>query len=334
MKTSNSIRKDLIKDIFSINKREEFEKLALEIFHFQYLNNIVYREYIKSLRVKAHDIRDLAQIPFLPIEFFKTHRIIHNKFNEEIIFLSSGTTGLEQSRHYVVDKKVYLKSFTKCFTYFYGNISDYCILALLPGYLERKGSSLIYMVHHLMQLSNHPENGFYLNEYEQLAKKILTLKQGNQKYLLIGVTYALLDFAKHYKIDLGNGIVMETGGMKGKRKELTKEETHQILCNSFNLSSIHSEYGMTELLSQAYSNGAGVFSTPKWMSVMIRDTYDPFSYIENGKSGGINIIDLANLYSCAFIETKDLGRKKENGQFEVLGRFDNSNIRGCNLLVN
>jgi len=325
---------ELEKRLFAIKNETEFETITLDIFLFQYKNNLIYKRYVDFLGVEQKKIKKIGQIPFLPIEFFRNQRIIHKDLKETITFLSSGTTDQNQSKHLVVSEDVYKSSFINAFKLFYGNIEDYCFLALLPGYMERKGSSLIYMVKELMEISKHPESGFYLNEYEQLVAKIKDLISKKQKYIIIGVTYALLDFANLYKIDLSDGIVMETGGMKGKRRELIKEEVHLHLKKSFNLRNIHSEYGMTELLSQAYSKGGGLFSSPNWMKILIRDTYDPFSYLPVGKSGGINIIDLANLYSCSFIETKDLGRLNKNGQFEVLGRFDNSDIRGCNLMVN
>lgn len=326
--------RQLEKKIFSINKETDFNQLAIEIFHFQYGYNLVYKQYVDYIGVLPNKVKYLSQIPFMPIEFFKTHKVIINGLNEQIIFRSSGTTGINQSKHYVLSETLYQNSFIKAFNYFFGEIGDYCILALLPGYLEREGSSLVYMVEHLMKHSLHPDNGFYLNEYELLADKLLNLEKKKQKYLVIGVSYALLDFAYKFKMNLNNGIIMETGGMKGTRKELLKTELHNILKTAFNVPQIHSEYGMTELLTQAYSKGKGLFDTPTWMKILIRDTYDPFTFLKKGKSGGINVIDLANLYSCSFIETKDLGKINQNGQFEVLGRFDNSDIRGCNLLVN
>jgi hypothetical protein len=322
------------KRIFSISNEAEFEEVAFEIFQLQYKNCIPYRDYVNFLGVDTKKIEKCFQIPFFPIEFFKNHKIKHKDYNEATVFYSSGTTGVNQSKHFVVDENLYKRSFINAFEIFYGNIRDYCFLALLPGYLEREGSSLIYMVNELMKISKHPNNGFYLNEYEDLKKNIQFLKQKGEKYMVFGVTYALLDFAEKFSIDLSDGIVMVTGGMKGRRQELTSKEVNSLLIDSFNLDFVHSEYGMTELLSQAYSKGGGLFSAPKWMKIQIRDTYDPFSYLPNGKSGGINVIDLANIYSCSFIETKDLGKINKNGQFEVLGRFDNSDIRGCNLLVN
>lgn len=325
---------DLANKIFSVGRDVNFQDLALEIFNFQYLNNEVYRQYVDYIGVAPASVKRLTQIPFLPIEFFKSRKVIIDNGRESIIFRSSGTTGQIQSKHYVVSEALYQNSFMRGFNHFYGDISNYCILALLPGYLERQGSSLVYMVEHLMQHSKHPDNGFYLYEHETLAEKLKELIINKQKFLLIGVSYALIDFANAFPMDLSGGIIMETGGMKGTRKEMLKTELHDYLKTAFHVSHIHSEYGMTELLSQAYSKGEGVFNAPAWMKILIRDTYDPFNYLQNEKSGGINVIDLANLYSCSFIETKDLGRVKQNGQFEVLGRFDNSDVRGCNLLVN
>lgn len=319
--------------IFNIEDDSEFEALSIEVFKFQYFNNSIYKKYVDLLNIKPEYIQTIKDIPFIPIEFFKEHEIILDGYESKVEFFSSGTTGSIQSKHLIANENIYIESFVKAFELFYGNINDYCFLALLPGYLERKGSSLIYMVNKLMELSNHPKNGFYLNELSNLADSIKHLKENEQKFMLFGVTYALLDFAEMYPMELSNGIIMETGGMKGKRKELIKTEIHSILISAFSTTQIHSEYGMTELLSQAYSKGSGLFETPSWMKILIRDTYDPYSYVEEGKSGGINVIDLANLYSCSFIETKDLGRKNKKGQFDVIGRFDNSDIRGCNLLV-
>lgn len=325
---------ELIKNkIFNIRGDSDFEALSIEVFLFQYLNNSVYKQYVDLVKIKPETVKSIRDIPFIPIELFKEHKIILDGHESEVDFFSSGTTGSIQSKHYVANEKIYIESFTKAFELFYGNIKDYCFLALLPGYLQRKGSSLIYMVQKLMEFSNHPQNGFYLDEFSSLAEAVNKLTANEEKFMLFGVTYALLDFAEYFPADFINGIIMETGGMKGKRKELIKAEIHDLLKSAFGVGQIHSEYGMTELLSQAYSLGSGLFQTPPWMKVLIRDTYDPFTYVENGKSGGVNVIDLANLYSCSFIETKDLGRQYKNGQFEVLGRFDNSDIRGCNLLV-
>jgi len=330
IKTSANL---LVNKIFSTNISQNFENIALEIFRFQYSQNSVYREYVNYLGFSADDISNIEDIPFLPVEFFKTHKIILDNLEPEIAFLSSSTTGSTPSRHYVFDTNIYKKSYVKAFQYFFGKPEDFCFLALLPSYIEREGSSLIYMINELMKLSNHQANGYYLNEYDEIIEKIKVLKSQKQKFILFGVTYALLDFAELLNLEIELGIVMETGGMKGKRKELSKPEIHELLKKGLKTNQIHSEYGMTELLSQAYSFGNNLFQCPPWMKVLIRDTYDPFNYIENGTTGGINIIDLANIFSCSFIETKDLGKMHQNGQFEVLGRFDNSDIRGCNLLV-
>jgi phenylacetate-coenzyme A ligase PaaK-like adenylate-forming protein len=319
--------------IFSISDKQEFDSLACRIFKFQYNTNKVYKGYVDLLNKNPHHITKINDIPFIPISFYKNNMIISGELNHQLVFNSSGTTGANPSKHFVVDVALYKKSFINAFTLFYGNPLDYCFLALLPGYIERQGSSLIYMVNELMKISGHPDNGFFLNEFDLLKEIIKRLKQNSQKYILIGVTYVLLDFAEVCSIDLSDGIVMETGGMKGTRKEMVKTEVHQILKERFNVEQIHSEYGMTELLTQAYSKGDGLYTCPPWMKVMIRDVYDPFGYVAEGNSGGINIIDLANIYSCSFIETKDLGRKNKSGEFEILGRFDDSDIRGCNLLI-
>jgi hypothetical protein len=324
---------EISSSIFSISNCDDFEKLACRIFNLQYRTNKIYKAYVDLLQVDYLKVNSIKDIPFIPISFFKDNIVISGNTQHHLVFYSSGTTSENRSKHFITNPELYQKSLINSFNYFYGNPSEYCFLALLPGYLEREGSSLIYMVKELMALSNHQKNGFYINEYELLKQNLTLLKAENQKFILIGVTYALLDFANSYPIDLKDGIVMETGGMKGKRKEMIKKEVHDVLKLSFNLENIHSEYGMTELLSQAYSKGDGLYSCPPWMKVMIRDIYDPFNYMPIGASGGINIIDLSNLYSCSFIETQDLGKVYENGQFEILGRFDNSDIRGCNLLV-
>lgn len=312
----------------------DFNDLAIDVFHFQYQHNAIYQKYVLSLNVNLDRITHYSQIPFLPIEFFKSQEIVCDKIEEgSICFSSSGTTGQVTSKHYVNDVNIYETSFKKGFELFYGNPSDYCILALLPNYLERTGSSLVYMFDCLIKESTNSLSGFYLNNLNELINTINVLKQSNQKTILLGVTYALLDLAE-LGIELNDQfIVMETGGMKGKRKELLKEEMHQIFKNAFKVSSIHSEYGMTELLSQAYSKENGLFECPPWMKVLIRDVNDPFSYVKTNKAGGINIIDLANINSCSFIETKDLGRISQNFHFEIIGRFDNSDIRGCNLMI-
>ncbi|MDQ1772379.1 acyl transferase [Labilibaculum sp. A4] len=321
-------------EIFAITNENDFEKTALRIFQYQATNNIVYKEYLKHLKFDISTVKTLTQIPFLPIDFFKSHKVVSTTKKEQAIFTSSGTTGNLTSRHYVPDLKIYEASFTKGFEQYYGEVSDYCILALLPSYLEREGSSLIYMMEKLIKDSKHEKSGFYLHNHEELIATISDLKKQNQKILLLGVSFALLDLAEKFQLDLDDVIVMETGGMKGRRKEITREELHAFLTKRLGVGKIHSEYGMTELLSQAYSKGDSLFFTPSWMKILIRDTYDPFSYEQQGRSGGVNVIDLANIHSCSFIETQDLGRIHADGNFEILGRFDHSDIRGCNLLVN
>ena len=320
-------------DIFAISSQKQFEKIALKVFRHQYENNIVYREFCELLKTDSHKVKSLEQIPFLPIQFFKSHNVVSNTNIIQETFTSSGTTGSVTSKHLVTDASIYEESYRKGFSQFYGNIEDYVILALLPSYLEREGSSLIYMVEDLIQLSNHSESGFYLHNHDELIKKLIELDHSGQNVILIGVTYALLDLIEKQQFQLQNTIIMETGGMKGKRKEMIREELHQQLCDGFGVSVIHSEYGMTELLSQAYSLGEGVFECPSWIQILIRDTEDALTYIPQGKTGGINVIDLANINSCSFVATQDLGKKNPNNSFEVLGRFDNSDIRGCNLMV-
>lgn len=322
----------LAKDIFNIKNLQNFEQKALEVFTFQAENNPVYRKFIKHLGIQASAIKTADKIPFLPIEFFKSHTILSASAEAEIIFSSSGTTGGQTSKHPVIDLSLYEDSYRNGFAHFYGDIKEYTLLALLPSYAEREGSSLIYMVDDLINQAK-ADSGYYLYNHADLADKLAQLKSQNQKTLLIGVTYALLDFVEQYQIDFPELIVMETGGMKGKRREMVREELHEILCDGFGVKHIHSEYGMTELLSQAYSKRNGVFECPPWMQIHIRDTNDPLQLLSEGKTGGINIIDLANLYSCSFIATQDLGRTTANGQFEILGRFDQSDIRGCNLMV-
>jgi len=320
-----------INKIFNCTNDATFEKLALEIFDFQMENNPIYSAYA-AIILKGEEPTNIYEIPFLPIEFFKNQQLICNGQKIEEIFLSSGTTG-DQSRHLVSDLSIYQKSFTKSFELFYGEIMDYCILSLLPNYREREGSSLIYMVDELIRKSEHEKSGFYLNDYDGLSETIAELEKKKQKTILIGVSYALLDLAENFPQILEYTTIIETGGTKGKRKEFLKEELHKILKNSFGLQNIHSEYGMTELLSQSYSRGKGIFKCPPWKKVLIRDTNDPLSIIGENKTGGINIIDLANIYSCPFIATQDLGKTYDDGSFSVLGRFDNSDVRGCNLLV-
>jgi phenylacetate-coenzyme A ligase PaaK-like adenylate-forming protein len=320
-------------DIFSITSQKQFDKLALKVFRFQYENNKVYREFCDFLKTNPQKVKTIQQIPFLPIQFFKSHQVISSSETIQETFTSSGTTGMITSKHLVTDISLYEQSFRNAFSEFYGNIEDYTILALLPSYLERDGSSLIYMVNDLIERSNKEDSGFYLNNYDELISKLIFLDNSGQNVLLIGVTYALLDLIEKQKFQLKNTIIMETGGMKGKRKEIIREELHTILSEGFGVKNIHSEYGMTELLSQAYSFGNGIFECPNWMQILIRDTEDALTYVDFGKTGGINVIDLANINSCSFIATQDLGKKYSNNSFEVLGRFDNSDIRGCNLMV-
>jgi len=320
-------------DIFHIASKKEFEKITLKVFRHQYDNNLVYQNFCNLLKKNKMNVKSIAEIPFLPIQFFKSHDVISSTDPVQITFTSSGTTGTNTSRHLVTDLNYYEESFRLGFSQFYGNIEDYVVLALLPSYLEREGSSLIYMVEDLIERSNQPESGFYLHNYDELTEKLIALDNSGQNVILIGVTYALLDLIEQQNFQLKNTIIMETGGMKGKRKEIIREELHDILCKGFGVSKIHSEYGMTELLSQAYSLGDGIFECPPWMEILIRDTEDALSYVSEGKTGGINVIDLANFNSCSFIATQDLGKKYPNHSFEVLGRFDNSDIRGCNLMV-
>ena len=316
--------------IFTNHTEESFNKLSLEIFYFQAKHNPVYKKYLSFLKIKVSAIKTVNEIPYLPIAFFKTHEVVCEPNNRIVTYSSSGTGGV-QSKHIVHDLELYQESFSKGFEYFYGSIKEYTILALLPSYMERKGSSLIYMCEKLIGISQKKESGFYLNEHSLLFETLNNLESQKRKTLLIGVSFGLLDFTDRYKINLENTIVMETGGMKGRRKEIIREELHGILGARFKQKEIHSEYGMTELLSQAYSKKEQVFECPPWMRVSCRDTNDPLS--SNKKSGGLNIIDLANVYSCSFIATQDLGKVYENGRFEVLGRFDSSDIRGCNLMV-
>lgn len=303
------------------------------MFRYQAQGNPVYREFVRLLQIEPAKIDRLEAIPFLPISFFKTHRVITEKQAEETVFTSSGTTGSTASQHLVTDLDIYRQSFRRGFEYFYGSVSDYRILALLPGYLERSGSSLVFMVDDLIKLSGHPESGFFLHDQDRLLKTLLELEEKQVPTLLIGVSHALLDFAEKHRLRLKHTLIMETGGMKGRRKELVREELHGILRERMGVPAIHSEYGMTELLSQAYSRGEGHFHCPPWMQLLTRELNDPFTMVSPGRTGGINIIDLANIHSCSFIATDDLGKVHPDGSFEVLGRFDNSDIRGCNLMA-
>lgn len=319
--------------IFSITDSQGFAQAALQIFHYQAQNCAVYSEFIGSLNVAPETVTNISQIPFLPIEFFKNHEVISSNAEPQVTFTSSGTTGMITSRHLVTDISWYEQSFRQAFQLFYGDIRQYCVLALLPAYLERAGSSLVYMADALIKQSGHPDSGFYLYNHADLHQQLLKLQQAGTPTLLIGVTFALLDFAEQHAINFPELIIMETGGMKGRRKEMIREELHDILCRGFGVNAIHSEYGMTELLSQAYSKSEGLFNCPPWMRIQARDTNDPATPVGYGKTGGINIIDLANINSCSFLATQDLGKVYEDGSFEVLGRFDNSDIRGCNLLI-
>jgi len=316
-----------------IGSQKEFEKITLKVFRHQYEHNQVYQDFCSLLKKDKTNVKSLEEIPFLPIQFFKSHTVLSSSKPIQETFTSSGTSGMVSSKHLVTDLSLYEQSFRKAFSQFYGNSEDYVILALLPSYLEREGSSLIYMVNDLIESSNHPESGFYLHNYDEFVQQLIKIDSSGQNVLLIGVTYALLDVVEKQTFQLKNTIIMETGGMKGKRKEIIREELHEILGNGFGVSAIHSEYGMTELLSQAYSLGNGIFECPPWMQILIRDTEDALTYVDFGKTGGINVIDLANINSCSFIATQDLGKKNPNHSFEVLGRFDSSDIRGCNLMV-
>ena len=319
--------------IYTISTPEHFKDCALQLFRYQFDNNPVYRSFCDLLYVHPSDVRSVFQIPFLPIEFFKSHAVHTQKENPSLFFTSSGTSQSKVSKHYVVNINEYIRSFTKGFSIAYGDIKEYAILALLPNYLERTGSSLVYMVDYLIKQTNNEHSEFYLHDHFALSEKIKQLESLGQKTLLLGVSFALLDFLEKYSFNLSHTIVMETGGMKGQRKELVREELHHILKRGFGVPHIHSEYGMTELFSQAYSKGEGKFVPPPWMKVIVRDPEDPFSILPHNKTGGLSIIDLANKNSCPFIATKDLGKIYEDGSFEVAGRFDNSDIRGCNLMV-
>ena len=320
-------------DIFNIESQERFAEIALKVFKHQFKNNKVYRSFCDLLYKHPSDISKIEDIPFLPIQFFKSRKVLSSLNQIDETFTSSGTTGNIASKHFVTNINVYKESYLKGFAHFYGNIEDYVVLALLPNYLERKGSSLVFMVNDLIKKTKNSESGFYLNNLDDLAQKLINLDKKNQKVLLIGVSFALLDLVEKQQFNLKSTIVMETGGMKGRRKELIREELHQILQNGFGVKEIHSEYGMTELLSQGYSNGNGIFETPPWMQVLTRDTEDALTINSKEKNGGINVIDLANYNSCSFIATQDLGKVHQNGTFEIIGRFDNSDIRGCNLMV-
>ena len=319
--------------IFTRHSDSSFLELSLEIFHYQFENNSFYKSFVEGCKVNPEKVNSLNEIPFLPVELFKSNEIKTGEFQPEAIFTSSTTTGSISSKHFIRDLEVYEESFMRGFIHFYGNPADYVFLALLPSYLERSGSSLIYMMEKLISESTDLRSGFFLNEFDKLNDLLIQLKSEGKKVVLVGVTYALLDFAEKHSIDFSELIVMETGGMKGKRKEMVRDEVHEILKPAFGVKVIHSEYGMTELLSQAYSKGNGIFETPPWMRILVREMNDPLKIADQGRSGAINIIDLANLDSCAFIATQDLGKLHSDNTFEIIGRFDYSDIRGCNLMV-
>jgi phenylacetate-coenzyme A ligase PaaK-like adenylate-forming protein len=318
--------------IFNISSSADFNDVAVEIFHYQYNNNKLYRDFTDLLKINIHKVKHYSNIPFLPVSFFKTDKIITGQRETEVIFQSSGTGDSGKSKHYVTDVNLYLESFRKSFNIFYGDISQYSIYVLLPSYIERDGSSLIFMISDLIGQSKN-SGGFFLDNDTELVKKLNNNVTNGKKTILFGVSFALLELAEKNTLNIPDLIVMETGGMKGRRKEIIREELHSILCESFGVGKIHSEYGMTELLSQAYSRANGAFNTPPWMKILIRDINDPVTIVNSGQSGGINVIDLANYNSCSFIATQDLGKLHEDGSFEVLGRFDYSDIRGCNLLI-
>jgi len=326
-------RQNYIERIFSIRDSEEFAKLALELFRYQANECPIYKDYIQLLRIAPESVNSIEKIPFLPIEFFKTHEVKCGDFTAEAVFTSSGTTGQTVSKHHVRDLQLYVRSFTEAFHLFYGDEKNIVLLALLPSYLERTGSSLIYMCESLIKSGGNPMSGFYLNEHSQLLSVLQQCKDHNKKTLLIGVTFGLLDFAENIKESFQDLIVMETGGMKGRREEWVRARVHQFLSDRLGVQKIHSEYGMTELLSQAYSNGDGLFVCPPWMKVLRREVTDPFEINSDSGGGAINIIDLTNFDSCAFIATQDLGKLHSGGKFEVLGRYDHAEVRGCNLMV-
>ncbi|MCL2245940.1 MAG: acyltransferase [Lentimicrobiaceae bacterium] len=321
-----------LKDIFHPYSELDFEEHALALFQYQYEKNEVYRSFCDLLKVNIRNIKTITQIPFLPISFFKTHQVKSGDFEPELLFCSSGTTGNETSQHLVKNALLYERAFLHAFEYFYGDSRNYCFLALLPNYLEQKHSSLIYMMNRLIFGSKYAESGFYMYDFEALFEKMNVLKNKGIKTILFGVSFALLDFSEKFTLNFSDLTVFETGGMKGRRPEIVKEELHQILCNAFGVKQIHSEYGMCELLSQAYSNGANQFATPPWMKLLLRDEKDPFHCSPTLSSGVINVIDFANLHSCAFIATDDLGKRTANGSIEILGRLDAAQVRGCNLM--
>ena len=322
-----------ISQIVAIKNEQDFQHKALSLFRQHYNNNKVYSTFCKHLNITERQVKKITDIPFLPISFFKSHTVELHTNQPQVVFSSSGTTGTITSKHFVKDLKTYETSYINGFQHFYGPISNFCVLALLPSYLEREGSSLIYMAQDFIKRSRYDASGFYLNNISELKETLLKLNKEGTKTLLIGVSFALLDMIESTKLELSNTIIMETGGMKGRRKELIREELHNVLSHGFGVAKIHSEYGMTELLSQGYSKGDGLFKTPPWMRILTRATDDPLQIQTYGKSGGINVIDLANIDSCPFIATQDLGKVYKDGSFEILGRFDHSDVRGCNLMA-
>jgi len=320
-----------INKIFNTNE-SNFDEIALEIFYYQAKNNPVYKSFIDASGINCLNIDSIEKIPFLPISFFKTHQVLVGNLEYQTVFISSGTSSDQSARHYVYSTELYKESFLRTFKRFFGEPEDYCILALLPSYLERGNSSLVYMVNELIQQSEHNGSGFYLYDFASLNTKIEIVKKTKAKIIFLGVAFALIDFCSDYQPDLSGHITIETGGMKGRKREMMREELHEILCKSFNQENIYSEYGMTELLSQAYSLNDGVFNSANWMRVMSRDRYDPYNILDDCETGLLNIIDLSNVASCSFIATDDVGFSMNTTQFKVTGRADFSPLRGCNLM--
>jgi len=322
------------KDRLKFVNENSFNDFSIDLFHFQFENNPVYQKYVRSLDINPESVQGLNEIPFIPISLFKHHKIKTLDWHPDFIFESSGTSGLRSSKHFIEDNNFYKDISSSIFTQFYGNPEDYIILALLPSYLERNNSSLVYMVNYLIELTGSEHSGFYLSNLNELKKKIDFLRTSEVKPIMLwGVTFALLDFADNHTLNMENMIIVETGGMKGRSEEIIRSDLHEQLFEKLHVSSIHSEYGMTELLSQAYAVDSEKFRCPPWMKVLVREINDPFCLVPAGQQGVLNIIDLANIHSCAFIATEDLGRVYPDGSFEVLGRLDNSDMRGCNLLL-
>ncbi len=326
-------RTTLIDSIFSIDDNNSFKKMSLAVYNYQYHNCYIYKRFCDILQRTPENVNKPEEIPFMPVDFFRHHSVTCIPGKAELRFYSSATSESVPSKHIVAYARLYKESIIRCFKMFFKDPSEYCILALLPGYLERSNASLIYMVKKLMEWSGHKKNGFFLYEHNKLKKILEELMAAGNKVLLIGVSHALLDFAESYPLKLNNVIIVETGGMKGQRKEIIRKELHGKLKKAFGISEITSEYGMTELLSQAYALKSGKFKTPPWMKVFFREINDPFTYVLPGKTGAINVIDLANVFSCSFIATNDIGKQNKNSTFEVLGRIDNSEMRGCNLMI-